>query len=157
MKKIKITELLIFIVSAELIGAFSGIIAGNTFSFYNELIRPPFSPPGWIFPIVWGILYALMGISAYMVYSSDVTQREKQNAMTVYSVQLAVNFIWSIVFFRFELIAPSAAVILLLLILVFCMVAVFFRICRVSAYLNLPYLLWTAFAAYLNIGVWVLN
>lgn len=157
MKKIKITELFIFVVAAELIGVFSGIIAGNTFSFYNELIRPPFSPPGWVFPIVWGILYALMGISAYLVYSSDALPKEKQNAMTLYAFQLAVNFMWSIVFFRFELIALSVAVILLLLILVICMIVVFFRICRVSAYLNLPYLLWLAFAAYLNIGILVLN
>ena len=65
MKKPKITELLIFIVATELVGALSGLLAGNSFSFYKELIKPPLSPPGWLFPVMWAILYALMGISAH--------------------------------------------------------------------------------------------
>ena len=157
MKKIKITDLLIFIVGTELVGVLSGIIAGNSFSFYKEIVRPPFSPPGWIFPIVWIILYALMGISAYFIYTSKATVRQKNFALAVYAIQLVVNFLWSIVFFRLEMVGLSVIIILLLLLLIVVMICVFYRIRPVAAYLNIPYLLWTAFASYLNIGVLILN
>lgn len=157
MKKTKITDLLIFIVGTELVGVLSGIIAGNSFSFYKEIVRPPFSPLGWIFPIVWIILYALMGISAYFIYTSKATVRQKNFALAVYAIQLVVNFLWSIVFFRLEMVGLSVIIILLLLLLIVVMICVFYRIRPVAAYLNIPYLLWTAFASYLNIGVLVLN
>lgn len=157
MKKTKITDLLIFIVGTELVGVLSGIIAGNSFSFYKEIVRPPFSPPGWIFPIVWIILYALMGISAYFIYTSKATVRQKNFALAVYAIQLVVNFLWSIVFFRLKMLGFSVAIILLLLLLIVVMICVFYRIHPVAAYLNIPYLLWTAFASYLNIGVLILN
>lgn len=157
MKKTKITDLLIFIVGTELVGVLSGIIAGNSFSFYKEIVRPPFSPPGWIFPIVWIILYALMGISAYFIYTSKATVRQKNFALAVYAIQLVVNFLWSIVFFRLKMLGFSVAIILLLLLLIVVMICVFYRIRPVAAYLNIPYLLWTAFASYLNIGVLILN
>ena len=157
MKKTKITDLLIFIVGTELVGVLSGIIAGNSFSFYKEIVRPPFSPPGWIFPIVWIILYALMGISAYFIYTSKATVRQKNFALAVYAIQLVVNFLWSIVFFRLEMVGLSVIIILLLLLLIVVMICVFYRIHPVAAYLNIPYLLWTAFASYLNIGVLILN
>ena len=157
MKKTKITDLLIFIVGTELVGVLSGIIAGNSFSFYKEIVRPPFSPPGWIFPIVWIILYALMGISAYFIYTSKATVRQKNFALAVYAIQLVVNFLWSIVFFRLKMLGFSVAIILLLLLLIVVMICVFYRNHPVAAYLNIPYLLWTAFASYLNIGVLILN
>ena len=157
MKKIKITDLLIFIVGTELVGVLSGILAGGSFSFYKEIVRPPFSPPGWIFPIVWIILYALMGISAYLIYTSKATVRQKNFALAVYAIQLVVNFLWSIVFFRLEMVGLSVIIILLLLFLIVVMICVFYRIRPVAAYLNIPYLLWTAFASYLNIGVLILN
>ena len=97
MKKINRTDLLIFIVSAELAGAVSALLSGGFGSFYAELTKPPFSPPGWIFPVVWAVLYALMGISAYIVYSSESYSRK--TALGVYIAQLAVNFSWSIIFF----------------------------------------------------------
>lgn len=155
MKKIRVTELLIFIVSAELTGALSGLLAGNSFSFYRELIKPPLSPPGWLFPVMWAILYALMGISAFIIYSSDA--EEKNKALAVYGSQLFVNFMWSIVFFRFRMLGLSVAVILILLVLIAVMIITFRRIRTTAAYLNIPYLIWTAFASYLNIGVLLLN
>ncbi len=155
MKKTKITELLIFIVSAELIGALSALFSGNSFSFYKELTKPPLSPPGWIFPIMWTILYALMGASAFLIYNSDT--KKKYKALTLYGIQLFVNFVWSIVFFRFNLLAFSVAVILMLLILIIAMIIQFHKIRPLSAYLNIPYLLWVLFASYLNIGVLILN
>ena len=135
MKKPKITELLIFIVATELVGALSGLLAGNSFSFYKELIKPPLSPPGWLFP----------------------NAKEKCPAFIIYGTQLFVNFMWSIVFFRFKMLRLSVAVILTLLGLIIAMIIIFHRIRPSAAYLNIPYLLWILFASYLNIGILLLN
>lgn len=157
MKKIKWTELLIFIIGTELVGALSSLLSGDFSSFYSELTKPPLAPPGIIFPIVWAILYALMGISAYMIYVSDADIEEKRKALTLYAVQLFVNFMWSIVFFRFEQIGAAAVVVILLVILVAAMIVTFKRIRPLAGYLNIPYLLWVLFAAYLNVGFLILN
>lgn len=157
MKKIKITELLIFITGTELIGALSGLLAGNSSSFYSELIKPPLSPPGWLFPIIWSILYALMGISAFLIFTSNAKTKEKRTAYIIYGIQLLVNFTWSIVFFRLKAIGLSIAVILILLMLIAAMIVIFHRIRPSAAYLNIPYFLWTVFASYLNIGILILN
>lgn len=157
MKKIKWSDLIIFVVSAELVGAMAGILAGNSFSFYKELVKPPLSPPGWVFPLTWAVLYALMGISAYIIHTSDAEDDEKRSAFIIYGAQLAVNFFWTIAFFRLRSIGLSVGVILLLLILIAAMILRFRRVSKAAAYLNIPYLLWTIFAAYLDIGVLVLN
>ncbi len=155
MKKVKLTELLIFIFSTELIGVLSGIIAGNSFSLYPQFEKPPLSPPAWVFPLAWAVLYALMGASAYIVYYSDKENR-KQN-MILYFLQLAVNFLWSILFFRFHLIGISALVIFILLILVIKMAVQFGKSNKSAGYINIPYILWLVFALYLNIGILIIN
>ncbi|MGN0666490.1 MAG: TspO/MBR family protein [Huintestinicola sp.] len=155
MSKGKISDLLIFVVAAELIGALSSLVSGD-WGFYSALIQPPFAPPGWVFPVVWIILYALMGVSAWLIYSSGDTESTR-SALTAYWVQLAVNFVWSIVFFRYYMLGAAAAVIAVLLL---CMIVMFVRFSKVrpaAAYINIPYLLWVIFAYYLNIGVWLLN
>ena len=157
MNKIKWTELLIFIIGTELVGALSSLLSGNFSSFYSELTRPPLSPPGILFPIVWAILYALMGISAYMVYVSDSDEDVKKKALGLYALQLFVNFMWSIIFFRFEQVGAALAVLILLIILVVMMIISFRRIRPLAGYLNIPYLLWLIFAAYLNTGILILN
>lgn len=157
MKRKKITEMLIFIVAAELAGALSALFAGNSSSFYSELTKPPLSPPGWLFPVIWPILYALMGLSVFLIFTSNGTSKEKRTAYRIYAAQLLVNFTWSIVFFRLRMIELSVAVILLLLVLIIVMIAVFRKIRPISAFLNVPYLLWTIFASYLNIGILILN
>ena len=155
MKKLKTTELLIFIVATELVGALSVLLAGNSFSFYKELIKPPLSPPGWLFPLMWTILYALMGISAYIIYTSD--EKGRCSGLAIYGTQLFVNFMWSIVFFRFKALGLSVIVILTLIALIIAMIITFRRIRPSAAYLNIPYLLWVSFASYLNIGILLLN
>ena len=155
MKKINITELLIFIVSAELTGALSRLLSGNSFEFFETLTKPPFSPPGWIFPIVWFILYALMGFAAYLIYKSD--SKGRNSALVIYWAQLFLNFLWSIVFFRFNLTGLSVAVILALLVMVTFMIFKFGKINTKAAAINIPYLLWLMYASYLNIGILLLN
>ncbi|MCM1133443.1 MAG: tryptophan-rich sensory protein [Ruminococcus flavefaciens] len=155
MKKANLTDLLIFIVSAELIGAVSALLAGSFKDFYAEIIRPPFSPPSWVFPVVWAVLYALMGISSYMIYISRGALYKE--ALAVYAIQLAVNFSWSIIFFRFRLLGTSAVVAILLAVLVAIMVYMFAKIRKTAGLINIPYLLWSIFAAYLSIGTVFLN
>lgn len=155
MKKINITELLIFIVSAELTGALSRLLSGNSFEFFETLTKPPFSPPSWIFPIVWFILYALMGFAAYLIYKSD--SKGRNSALVIYWAQLFLNFLWSIVFFRFNLTGLSVAVILALLVMVTFMIFKFGKINTKAAAINIPYLLWLLYASYLNIGILSLN
>lgn len=155
MKRINITELLIFIVSAELTGALSRLLSGNSFEFFETLTKPPFSPPGWIFPVVWFILYALMGFAAYLIYKS--ASKGRNSALVIYTAQLFLNFLWSIVFFRFNLTGLSVAVILALLVLVTVMIFKFGKINPKAAAVNIPYLLWLLYASYLNIGILLLN
>lgn len=159
MKKHSITDWLIFVLSAELIGALSALISGNMSDFFEKYKEPPLLPPSWLFPVVWAILFALMGTAAYLVYMAKTKEAaiENRNALAVYWVQLAVNFSWSIVFFRFESLWGAAAVVLALLILIVIMTVMFKKIRPLSAYLNIPYLLWVAFASYLSIATAVIN
>ncbi|MBO4876718.1 MAG: tryptophan-rich sensory protein [Ruminococcus sp.] len=158
MKKIRWTELIIFIVSAELTGAISALLAGSYKDFYASLIQPPFAPPSAVFPVVWGILYALMGISAYLIWKEPEDRGAyRSTALTLYAVQLAVNFVWSIIFFRFGLLTAAAVVAVILAALVGAMVYSFARVKNTAAWLNVPYLLWSIFAAYLAIGNAILN
>lgn len=154
--KIKYTELFIFIVSAELVGALSALITGDFAGFFDRYASPLLMPPAWLFPVVWAVLYALMGISAYLIYFSDGSA-DKKRALWIYAAQLAVNFSWSIVFFKYEKLWAGAAVIILLIVLVMLMIKAFKKIGSTAAWLNVPYLLWLIFAAYLNIATAVIN
>ena len=155
MKKFSWTDLFIFIVSAEITGAFSALLSGGYTELYAELIRPPLSPPAIVFPVVWTILYAMMGISAYQIWRYDTLSSRR--AIGIYAIQLAINFSWSIIFFRFEALFLAAAVAVLLFFAVGAMVYLFRRIDRKAANLQLPYLVWSFFAAYLAIGTSILN
>lgn len=157
MKKIKWTDLFIFIVFTELVGAVSALLSGSFRDFYSELLQPPLSPPGAVFPVVWAILYALMGISAYLVWSSDTDELSRSLGLKLYYAQLALNFSWSIIFFRFRLLSLAVIVAALLLAVVGAMILVFSRIKSLAAKLNIPYFLWLCFALYLALGVWSLN
>lgn len=151
MKKFNFTDFMIFIITAELTGAVSALISGDFSSLYSHITQPPLSPPAYVFPVVWAILYALMGISAYMIYQTG------KSSLKIYIIQLAVNFSWSIIFFRFRLFILASIVSIILFILVATMICVFSKVRKISAFLNIPYLLWSTFAAYLATGVCILN
>ena len=156
MKNFKWSDLFIFIISAELVGAVSALLSGGFTDLYGSLIQPPLSPPAILFPIVWTIFYALMGWSAYLIYSEeDAPDRAK--ALILYAVQLAVNFSWSIIFFRFGQLGAAAITAVLLSILVAAMILEFRKIRLKAALLNIPYMLWSLFASYLAIANWALN
>lgn len=157
MKKFSLTDLLIFVVSAELTGAVSALISGSFSPLYAEIRNPPFAPPAFLFPVVWTILYALMGFSAYLVYRSEDSGSDRSTALGFYFIQLAVNFSWSIIFFRFRLFLLAALTALLLAVLVAGMILAFRKVSKTAAYINIPYLVWMTFATYLAFGVWILN
>ena len=146
---------LIGIAAAELVGLLARLFSGAGDAFYSALRQPPLAPPGWVFPVAWALLYAMMGAASYGIWSSAGEGR--RCALLLYAVQLAVNFSWTIVFFRFQLVGPAAAVLALLCVLVALTMLCFWRLRRSAGLLMLPYLLWSLFALYLNAGVWLLN
>ena len=157
MKKQDWWTLAFYVISAELVGALSALLSGGFKDFFDKYEQPPLLPPQWLFPVVWVILYAVMGASAYLIHTADTDSISRKNALTLYWAQLGVNFSWSIVFFRFEWLWLAVAVIILLLALIVSMIISFRKISRVSGNINLPYLIWVAFAAYLNIAIAVIN
>ncbi len=157
MKKRNLTDLLIFIVSAELVGVLSALLSGGFSQMYLSLEKPPFSPPGWVFPVVWSVLYALMGISAYLVYRTEFNPSVRKKGLTAYVIQLFLNFLWSIIYFRFEMFTLALIDLILLTVAVIIMTVLFGRVSKTAAWINIPYILWLLFATYLNIGTIVLN
>ena len=140
------------------VGGLSGLISMMGMKSFENASKPPLTPPGWVFPIVWSVLYILMGISAYLIYKTPVeVQESKTAALTVYAVQLIVNFFWSIIFFNFEAYLFAFIWILLLLALIIIMIWLFYPINKLAAILQIPYLLWVTFATYLTFGVFLLN
>jgi tryptophan-rich sensory protein len=157
MKKFNISGVFISASIALLTGFISSILSGNPSTVYNSLTLPPYSPPGWLFGVVWPILYILMGIAAYLVFISDSEPADKRKALITYAAQLLVNFSWSIIFFRFQEYGLSVVVLALLLLLVTLTIMFFYNLYQLSAWLLMPYYLWLIFAFYLNTGVFVLN
>ncbi len=157
MKKINITGVFISAGITLLTGFISSILSGNASTVYTSLTLPPFSPPGWIFGVVWPILYILMGVAAYLVFISMADPSDKRKALVTYSIQLLINFSWSIIFFRFQEYGLAVVVLALLLLLVTLTIMFFYYLNRLSAWLLIPYYLWLLFAFYLNTGVYVLN
>jgi len=136
-----------------LVGTIVGFITSN-FIDYENLIQPPFAPPSILFPIVWTILYILMGVS-YGILKSNNLLDSKSNF--IYYTQLAINALWSIFFFVFKWRLFSFFWLLLLIVFVILMIIDFYSKNRIAGLLQLPYLLWCLFAAYLNFGVYLLN
>lgn len=136
-------------------GLLSSLFTLNSREIYQELNKPPFSPPGWVFPIVWIILYILMGVAAYLIFKS--VSPERKLALTLYLAQLIVNIIWPILFFRFNAYFLSFLWIVVLWYLVSLTTRLFFRINEKAGWLMVPYLLWVSFAVYLNLLVSIIN
>ena len=156
MKKNSVS-LILYIALPLAVGALAYWFSGGGTELFAELSKPPLSPPTWLFPVVWTILYGLMGIASWLVMGAEATEAEKSKALRVYLLQLAVNFFWPILFFRFELYLPAFLWLLLLWILIFVTGSQFSKISDTAGKLMIPYLLWVTFAGYLNLGVWLLN
>ena len=154
MKPINKSALAISILIPLAVGSFSALISGNM-SIYSSLNKPSLSPPTNIFPIVWTILYILMGISSYIIYVSGNVNSVK--ALKIYALQLFFNFCWSIIFFGFSQYLLAFIWLILLIILIIIMIQRFYEINTFAAYLQIPYLIWCIFAAFLNYTILMMN
>jgi benzodiazapine receptor len=157
MKKNKWGSYAYWIVLSEAIGALSGYLTkGGMREYEKSAAKPPLTPPGTVFPIVWGALFLLMGVGAARVSQSE-RGPDRTKALALDYVQLAVNFSWSLVFFNLQSYEFAFWMLLGLWLLILWMTLSFTRCDKAAGLLQIPYLLWTAFAAYLSGGVWLLN
>ncbi len=144
-------ELLISLFISLGAGALAGLLTSDSMQKYATMYKPPLAPPGWVFPVVWTVLYILMGIAAYLVYVSDSDQ--KKTALTLYGVQLVANVLWSVIFFELDAYLLAFAWLLLLWYLIFLTLKSFYEINPTAGKLLIPYLLWVTFAGYLNLSI----
>ena len=148
---------LFWILFTEAAGAISGWLTRESTQLYTQVIQqPPLSPPAVVFPVVWTILFALMGIGAARIDLAEPSL-EKTQSLRIYVLQLAVNFFWSIIFFNFQRYGFALLWLIFLWVLILWMILSFRKVDRTAALLQIPYLLWATFAIYLNFGVWLLN
>ncbi len=157
MNQSKIKTYLLWILLAEAVGGLAGWLIREDVKIYTDSIaQPPLSPPALVFPVAWTILYALMGIGAARVsLAPDSPQRSR--ALAVFGLQLGMNFLWSILFFKFQLFGLALVWLIALWGAILWMASTFAKVDKAAARLQIPYLVWVAFAGYLNLGVWVLN
>ena len=155
MKKIHWKKLLLHIAVPFLVGGISSLLTRSSMAKYQTLNQPPFAPPSFLFPIVWTTLFLLMGISTYLLAQQD--ERKTTPAYRIYALQLLLNFIWPIIFFRLEAYLFAFMELLILIIIIWRMIVIFKRIYPLAGNLQIPYLLWTLFAAYLNFAIYLLN
>lgn len=137
------------------VGALSAIFTMFGTDSFEKAVKPPLTPPSFLFPIVWTILFILMGISSYIISRSD--SEHSTTALLVYGIQLVVNFFWPVFFFNLQAYFFSFLWIILLWVLIIVMIAKFYKVSKVAAWLQIPYLLWVTFATYLNFGIYLLN
>jgi tryptophan-rich sensory protein len=153
--KSKWIQLIIAVVGVELIGSLSGLLAGDIKAIYNSFTLPPFSPPDRLFGIVWPILYLMIGIVGYLIFT--VRSNYRKTNLTLFIAQLFLNFIWSIVFFNASSRWTGLLIILVLDALVFFCIKEVYKSSKLAAYLMIPYFLWILFATYLTLGTAILN
>lgn len=151
----KIKVFLTSIIIALAAGGLSALLTRSSYTVYSQINLPVFAPPSWLFPVVWTILYILMGISAGIIWLSNSPMRN--TAIKIYGVQLAVNFLWPIIFFGLEAYWLAFLWLVLLMILIIAMINSFGKINKTAAYLQIPYLIWVIFAGILNFAIALLN
>jgi len=155
--KKNIIALIISILLAEGIGFLSGFLSMTSSADYKNFNKPIFSPPGWVFPVVWTILFTLMAVAAYRIWIKGKSGEKAHKALVLYGTQLFLNFLWSIIFFRFRLYAIAFLELLLLLVFILLTTFEFYRIDKPSAFLMIPYIAWVSFAGVLNFTIFMLN
>lgn len=149
-------KLLICLAIPLAVGGLAALLSGG-FSDYAQLNQPPFAPPGWLFPVVWTVLYLLMGYSSYRVLGSGREEDAIHKALAAYGVQLLLNFLWPILFFRFSWYLAAFFLLIGLWAAIYITMHLFSKLDQPAADLLLPYLLWVCYAGYLNLGVYLLN
>ena len=149
----------ISILTALAVGGLSALLTKGNMNIYSDIVTPPLTPPSMLFPIVWSVLYILMGISAAMIFLFNKKEYKNKinDALYVYAAQLLFNFFWSIWFFNVRAFLFSFIWLIAMWVLIIIMIVKFSKINKCAAYLQIPYLIWTTFAAYLNLAIYILN
>lgn len=156
--KRKFTPYIIAVAIAMGVGFLSTFFTRNNMNIYDDIIVPPLAPPMFLFPIVWTILYFLMGISSGGIAKyNDVRKEEVFDALFAYAIQLFLNFFWSILFFNMRAFLFSFVWLIVLWFAIIWMIVKFYKINPKAAFLQIPYLVWVTFAAYLNFAIYWLN
>ena len=150
---------LLISISLPLLTGFTGSLFTKTGpgTWYQQISKPAWNPPGWIFGPVWTTLYILMGIAFYLVWTSRASENVKRKAMILWVAQLVLNFTWSFLFFDQHLIGAALIDIVLLWILILLCIFAFARVSKLAAWLLVPYICWVSFAALLNGEIWRIN
>lgn len=150
-------SIVFWVILSEAVGLLAGLLTRNATQIYGQMAnKPPLSPPGWLFPVVWTILYALMGVGAGLVMGQS-SDEDRNRGLNLMVAQLIVNFFWPLLFFNAQAYGLALLWLLLLLTLVIWMTIEFRKVSPLAAVLQIPYILWLLFATYLNAAVWVLN
>ena len=158
MKWNKYKPYLFWIAIVEAVGARSGFISRNGMKLYGTAVaKPPLSPPGWVFPVVWSALYLLMGYASYRIVTSNADNTVQKRAITFYGIQLSLNFLWPLIFFGLQWYWVAFVLLILLWVFIYLTMRMFGTIDDTAENLLIPYLLWVTFAGYLNLGVALLN
>lgn len=155
--KKSILLLIIIIVLTEGAGILSGFLGMSNSENYANLIKPAFSPPGWVFAVVWPILYLLMSIALYRILLLKKEGKDVTRALVYYFIQFGLNLLWTFIFFRFNLYGLAFIELLVLLVFILLTTFEFAKHDKISAYLLIPYILWVSFAGVLNFSIWMLN
>ena len=150
-------KMLILVIGFALAAGFLGSLLGGNMTSFKNLKKPFFTPPSIAFPIIWTILYILMGVSSYLICCNKTNKKFKKRACFVYLIQLLVNTLWSLFFFRFSWLLFAFFWLLLLIVLVIVMIIKFYKLKPLAAYLQIPYLLWLIIAGILNLAIVILN
>lgn len=150
-------KMLILFIGFALTAGFLGSLLGVNMASFKNLKKPFFTPPSIAFPIIWTMLYILMGISSYLICCNKTDKKFKKRACFFYLIQLLVNTLWSLFFFRFGWYLFAFFWLLLLIALVIVMIIKFYKLKPLAAYLQIPYLLWLIIAGILNLSIVILN
>ena len=154
--KLEWKKLLICIAIPLAVGGLSALLTSGNMDLYTEIEQPALAPPGWLFPVVWTVLYVLMGIALYLVVITR-TREDKRNAVVSFGVQLFFNFFWSIIFFNARAFLFAFVWLIFLWLAIIANIYFFYKINKNAGKLLIPYLIWVTFAGYLNLAIFLLN
>lgn len=139
------------------VGGLAAVLTKDNMVMFELINKPPLSPPGWLFPVAWTILYILMGLASYWAFSSNASEKAKRAGLLYYALSLALNFAWPILFFNYDKYLIAFITLLFMWLFILLATVQFGKADKHAALATLPYLLWTSFAGYLNLGIYLLN
>ena len=155
--KIRIRPLLIALAIPLGVGVLAALLSRGNMDLFDTVRKPPLSPPAWLFPVAWTVLYLLMGLASYRVYTARAATAQKNRALLFYAAQLAFNFFWPLLFFNLGAFTFAFFWLAALLALIVVTAVKFYTLDRPAGYLLIPYVIWVLFAGYLNLGIALLN